>query len=237
MRFTRRKEASKALDYKSLRRISLCSLEGRLGGLVSGPLCKGFRYAKVEGDVQKGLARPPCATGASEAEEVANSVGGPQKEERRGCSVRRISVYRHRRFRSANLPQWRRASFGSPGRFSVSLPAFEVLTLYCPTGQKTRSPTSRHTPSDFTDLQIENPLHALVSSSALPCMPPDGRPALRGSRADSNSRTSQAAVGRGGMQAHGRRKPAGHEIRGEALASGAAPSLPLHRVPLCPSLD
>jgi hypothetical protein len=178
--------------------------------------------------MQKDLARTPCAMGASEAEEVAKSVRGRQKEERRGCSVRRISVYRHRRFRSVNLPRWRRASSASPGRFSVSILAFEVLTPVCPTDRKMQ--TSRHTPPDFTDLQIENPLHALVSSSTLPCMPPDGRPALRGSRADSNSRTSNAVVDRGGMQAHGRRKPAGHKIRGEALASRTAASLPLHRL-------
>lgn len=187
--------------------------------------------------MQKGLARPPCATGAFEAGKVAKSVGGRQKEERRGCSVRKISVLRHRRSRSVNLPQWRRDSFASPGRFLVSLLAFEVLTHVCPTDRKTQSPTSRHTPPDFTDLQIENSLHALVSSSALPRLPPDVRQALRGSRADSNSRISKAAVDRGGMQALGRKIFAGGEIREEALASRAAPSLPLHRLPVCPLLD
>jgi len=58
---------------------------------------------------KRDLARPPCAKGAFETGEVAKSVRGRQKEERRGCSVRRISVLRHRRFRSANLALWRRA--------------------------------------------------------------------------------------------------------------------------------
>jgi hypothetical protein len=71
VRFTRRKQAIKALDYKSLRRISLYRLEDRLGGLVRGPLCEGSRYAKEGEKVQKDLARLLCARGASEAGEVA----------------------------------------------------------------------------------------------------------------------------------------------------------------------